>query len=46
VAGIIYTKGPKDMDCGIASPISPAQQYQGKFNSGWISKRWIKIIAG
>jgi len=43
---IIYTKGQKDIDCGVASPISPAQPYQGKCSSGWVSKRWIKIIAG
>lgn len=44
--GIVYAPENKDLDCGVSSPISPAQPYQGKCKSGWVSGRWIKQIAG
>jgi len=44
--GIVYAQGHKDLDCGVSSPISPAQPYQGKCKSGWVSKRWIKHLVG
>jgi hypothetical protein len=44
--GIVYAQGNKDLDCGLSSPISPEQPYQGKCKSGWVSARWIKQVAG
>ena len=44
--GIVYAQGNKDLDCGVSSPISPEQPYQGKCKSGWVSGRWIKQIVG
>ena len=42
--GIVYTK--KGIDCGVSSPIRPAQPYKGRCHSGWVSVRWVKVIAG
>lgn len=44
--GIVYAQGNKELDCGISTPINPAQPYQGKCKSGWVSGRWIKHMAG
>lgn len=42
--GIVYSR--KGIDCGVNSPIRPAQPYKGRCHSGWVSARWIKVIAG
>lgn len=43
--GIVYSR-KKGTDCGVSSPITPAQPYKSKCKSGWVSTRWIKVIAG
>lgn len=42
--GIVYTK--KGIDCGVSSPIRPAQPYKGRCHSGWVSQKWVKVTAG
>lgn len=44
--GIVYSQRSEQVDCGVSSPISPAQPYKGQCKSGWVSKHWIKQIAG
>lgn len=43
--GVVYSHNKND-DCGVNSPINPAQVYSGKCKSGWVYGRWIKIVAG
>lgn len=42
--GVVYSK--KGIDCGVNSPIKPAQPYKGRCHSGWVSQKWVKVIAG
>jgi hypothetical protein len=44
--GVVYSQGSEYVDCGVSSPISPAQPYNGLCKSGWVSKHWIKQVAG
>ncbi|MCK9621349.1 MAG: hypothetical protein M0R47_12530 [Methylobacter sp.] len=43
--GVVYSHN-KNADCGVNSPINPAQVYSGQCKSGWVYGRWIKIVAG
>ena len=43
--GVVYSHGNVD-DCGVSSPVNPAQQYKGKCKSGWVNAHWIKLLAG
>jgi hypothetical protein len=42
--GVVYSKNGQN--CGVSTPIIPAQPYKGRCKSGWVSSRWIKVIAG
>jgi hypothetical protein len=35
-----------DVDCGISSPIQRPRAYTGPCKSGWVSARFVEIIAG
>ncbi|MFN3818876.1 hypothetical protein [Blastomonas sp.] len=43
--GIVYSRDP-DVDCGVGSPVSADKLYTGPCKTGWISARWVKVIAG
>lgn len=43
--GIVYSRNPA-INCGVSSPITPKQAYQGKCQSGWVSSRWLILTAG
>jgi hypothetical protein len=42
--GIVYDKTGK-LDCGVSSPLE-AQKYRGPCRSGWVARKYLKIIAG
>lgn len=44
--GIIYREGPDTPDCGVSSPVEALQNYDGPCRSGWVSPRYIELIAG
>lgn len=43
--GVVYSHRDVD-DCGVTSPVNPAQPYKGKCKSGWVNAHWIKLLAG
>ena len=46
---IVYSKKSKGKpltNCGVSSPIAVKRIYSGPCQSGWVSKKWIRIIAG
>ena len=43
--GVVYSHENVD-DCGVSSPVNPAQPYKGKCKSGWVNAHWIKLLAG
>lgn len=43
--GVVYSLDNIN-DCGVTSAVNPAQPYKGKCKSGWVSTRWIKLLAG
>lgn len=43
--GVVYSHENID-DCGVSSPVTPAQPYKGKCKSGWVNAHWIKVLAG
>ncbi|NNC73114.1 MAG: integron [Sphingomonadaceae bacterium] len=44
--GIVYREGPETPDCGIASPVAEIRLYDGPCRAGWVSPRYIELIAG
>jgi hypothetical protein len=40
--GIVYGGG----DCGVGSPIRRRQAYSGPCRSGWVFRRFVRVIAG
>ncbi len=45
--GIVYGPDPADRaDCGTGSPVARPQAYRGPCRSGWVSARYITIVAG
>ncbi len=46
--GIIYSKGDYDgnFDCELGSSLTTPKPYNGPCASGWVSKKFIEIIAG
>lgn len=43
--GIVYTSDA-NVDCGVGSPVKSARAYEGPCQFGWVSNKWIKVIAG
>lgn len=43
--GIVYSKKP-DADCGVSSPIAKRTPYRGPCRSGWVFRKYTKLIAG
>jgi hypothetical protein len=46
--GIVYRgeADDPDLDCEVSGPIDPREPYQGECRSGWVSSKYIEIIAG
>lgn len=42
--GVVYSKA--GTDCGVSSPVYPKQAYKGACQSGWVSKKWTRPLAG
>jgi len=40
--GVVYGRG----DCGVSSPIDMREPYSGPCRSGWVSARFVEIVAG
>ncbi|MGI9480371.1 MAG: integron [Hyphomicrobiaceae bacterium] len=43
--GIVYSRNP-NATCGVTSPIAKRQAYRGPCKSGWIFRKYTKLIAG
>jgi hypothetical protein len=43
--GIVYDP-TKKLDCGVGSPVAKLMAYNGPCRSGWVSKRFVTLIAG
>lgn len=44
--GIVYAPSGSAIDCGVGTPWPSHAPYRGPCHSGWVSSRWLKIIAG
>jgi hypothetical protein len=44
--GIIFAPPGSGIDCGVGTPWPRHAPYRGPCASGWVSSRWLKIIAG
>ena len=45
--GIVYSPpGAAPRDCGVGSPVDSARAYRGPCASGWVSARYVTIVAG
>jgi hypothetical protein len=45
--GIVYdTSGASGTGCGVSSPVADVRDYSGPCRSGWISQRFVELIAG
>ncbi|WP_428995635.1 SH3 domain-containing protein [Lamprobacter modestohalophilus] len=42
---VVYPSSPL-VDCGVGSPIIPRQPYSGACQTGWVSEKWIELVAG
>lgn len=46
-SGIVYDGGGSASSrCGVFTPIAVARPYRGPCQSGWVSSKYLKIIAG
>jgi len=43
--GVVYAKGQR-IECGVTSPSGSLHAYAGPCRHGWVSTRWVKVIAG
>lgn len=43
--GIVYSRNP-NADCGVGTPIPRRQAYRGPCKSGWVFRKYTKLIAG
>ena len=45
--GIVYDSNPRgERDCGTGSPVPRPRAYRGPCASGWVSARFVTIVAG
>jgi len=44
--GVVFSPPGRDLDCGVGTPAPRHQVYRGPCASGWVSSRFLKIIAG
>ncbi|MCW1402556.1 hypothetical protein OKA06_09525 [Novosphingobium sp. MW5] len=43
--GVVYERRP-GQDCGVGTPIAKRRAYSGPCASGWVSGRFLEIVAG
>ena len=43
--GIVYDKSG-ELDCGTDTPVAEERDYEGPCESGWVSKRYVTLLAG
>lgn len=43
--GVVYTKN-REQDCGVSTPIEKRKPYSGPCKSGWVYKKYIRIVGG
>lgn len=43
--GIVYTS-KENLDCAVSSSIKERKAYKGPCKSGWVSKKYVKVLAG
>ncbi len=43
--GVVYSRDP-NATCGVTSPIGKKQAYRGPCKSGWVFRKYTKLIAG
>jgi hypothetical protein len=43
--GVVYTRNPRQ-DCNIIASVGHRRPYPGPCRSGWVSRRYITIVAG
>jgi hypothetical protein len=44
--GVVFSPPGRDIDCGVGTPAARHQPYRGPCASGWVSSRFIRIVAG
>ncbi len=48
--GIVYRNRANDPNasdgCGVSSPVPRKRAYAGPCRSGWVHRRWVRVIAG
>lgn len=44
--GVVYDKGDDTRDCGTDSPVPTPRNYTGPCAQGWVSKKFVTILAG
>lgn len=45
--GVVYAPSQNaDADCGTGSPVAKEQDYEGPCRSGWVSERFVELMAG
>jgi len=44
--GVVYPRGGDDADCGLSSPRARAANYRGPCRSGWVARRYVRLLAG
>lgn len=45
--GIVYDRSPRlEEDCRVGSPVPRLRPYRGPCHSGWVSERYIEVVAG
>lgn len=44
--GIIYSPPGRTVECGVGTPAPRHQAYRGPCRSGWVSSRFLTIVAG
>ncbi|MFM5906918.1 MAG: hypothetical protein ACKOPO_04935 [Novosphingobium sp.] len=43
--GVVYERTP-GQDCGVGTPIAKRRAYKGPCASGWVSGRFLELVAG
>lgn len=43
--GIVYN-ADGSLNCDVGSPVESPRDYHGECKSGWVNKRWVRVVAG
>jgi len=44
--GVIFSPLGETLECGVGTPVARNQAYRGPCASGWVSSRYLTIVAG